>query len=152
MQALKKITSLKRLDLNYNKLSTKAGEHLADAIASNIQLEELSLNHNNLHFSINKILQSLSNTLHLKKLNLNSTNISGLSSAEHLAEVIRSNACLEELYLGNNNFESAAIVILEALQRNNNLKVLDLSSNGISGTLSPCNKIQFYCKKSLLEF
>ena len=84
-------------------------------------------------------------------MNLNCTNISGLSSAEHLAKVIRSNTCLEELHLGNNNFQSLADVILRALQINNNLKGLDLNSNGISGDVGELLVIVITSKANLKD-
>lgn len=151
MQTLKKIANLKRLNLNCNKISNEVGEHLADVIASNIQLEELSLSHNNLQFAINRILQSLSIITHLRKLSLNSTNISGLSTAGYLTEVIKSNTCLEELRLGNNGFHSSANIILQALQKNSNLKRLDLNNNNMSSEVGGLLAGVIKCNSSLSD-
>ena len=133
LQALERISSLKRLNLNCNKLSgSETGEHIAHVITNNTRIEELSLSHNYLSSSIVSILRSLSKVSHLRKLNLNCNSISEIEAAEDLATVIANNACLEELCLGNNNFYSSAIIILQALQNIDGLKVLDLSSNNVS--------------------
>ena len=49
-----------------------------------------------------------------------------------LADVIKSNTCLQELYLGNNNLQSPAVVVLQALKGISALKKLDLNSNNMS--------------------
>jgi len=46
-----------------------------------------------------------------------------------LADVIKSNTCL---YLGNNNLQSPAVVVLQALKGISTLKKLDLNSNNMS--------------------
>ena len=132
LRALERICSLKQLNLNCNKISGGTGEHIAHVITNNTCIEELSLSHNYLCSSIVSILRSLSKVSHLRKLNLNCNSISGIEAAEDLATVIANNACLEELCLGNNNFYSSAVVILQALQNIIGLKVLDLSSNNVS--------------------
>ena len=49
-----------------------------------------------------------------------------------LADEIKSNTCLQELYLGNNNLQSPAVVVLQALKGISALKKLDLNSNNMS--------------------
>ena len=132
LRALGRISSMKRLNLNCNKLSGEIGEHIAQFVANNTGIEELSLGHNYLHSSIVSILRSLSKVSHLRKLNVNCNSISGIAAAQDLSTVIANNSSLEELCLGNNNFSLSTVVILRMLQKTNILKVLDLSNNSVT--------------------
>ena len=131
LQELKRISSLKKLDLNSNTLSEKVANDLADVIKSNTCLEELHLENNNLQSSAIVILKSLKLTTNLRKLNLNGNNISK-KVVHDLAEVIKHNTCLEELYLGGNNLQPSAVIVLHALKGISSLRKLSLNSNNMS--------------------
>ena len=53
-----------------------------------------------------------------------------------IADVIKSNSCLEKLWLANNNLRSYAIVILQGLKGNSKLKALILSNNNMTGVIA----------------
>ena len=131
LQALKGVSSLKKLDLGSNNMSSKVVDDLAGVIKSNACLEELHLYNNNLQSSAVVILQALKDSIHLKKLDLGGNDLSG-KLANDLADVIKHNVCLEELYLFNCNLQSSTVVILRALQSNSNIKKLDLGNNDLS--------------------
>jgi len=131
LQALKAISSLKVLSLNRNNMSEKVVNDLADVIKSNVRLEELHLDYNNLQSSAVVVLQALKAISSLKILNLKSNNMSG-KVVDDLADVIKNNTCLEELHLDNNNLHTSAVVILQALKAISSLKVLSLNSNSMS--------------------
>ena len=67
------------------------------------------------------ILQALKENSQLKVLNLNGNNMTG-QAAEDLANVIKTNSNLKLLGLQNNNLGPSAIVILQALKENSQLK------------------------------
>ena len=52
--------------------------------------------------------------------------------AEDLADVIKNNSSLEELYLYTNNLRLSVAVILKALKENSKFRVLSLSSNKLT--------------------
>ena len=131
IQALKRISTLKRLNLHGNNMSEKVVDDLADVIKSNTCLEELYLGYNNLQSSAVVILQALKEICTLRVLDLDHNNMSE-KVVDDLAEVIKSNACLDELYLGNNNLQSSAVVVLQALKGISTLKILNLNSNNLS--------------------
>ena len=56
--------------------------------------------------------------------------------AEDLANVIKNNSGIEELYLYDNDLKSSATVMLRALKENSQLKVLNLSSNNMTGQVA----------------
>ena len=134
-QALAEHLQLKVIDLSNNSITGEVAKDLAIIITNNSNLEELCLSDNDLKSSASVILQALKNNSQLKKLNLNSNSMSG-KVAEDLANVIRSNSGLEQLYLSDNNLKSSAIVILQALKDNSQLKFLNLNSNNMTGKVA----------------
>ena len=132
LQALKHHSKLKIISLSNNNITGQVAEHLAAIIKNNSQLEQLYLANNKLGSSTTLILKALEQNSSLKILNLANNNMSK-EVAEDLANVIRSNIGLEQLYLYNNNLKLSSIVVLEALKENSELKVLDLVANNITG-------------------
>ena len=51
---------------------------------------------------------------------------------DDMADVIKNNTCLEKLHLENNNLQSSAVVVLQALKEITSLKILNLNSNNMS--------------------
>ena len=135
LQALKENSQLKVLNLNSNNMTGQVAEDLANFIKNNSYLEQLCLQNYNLGPSATVILQALKENSQLKVLNLNSNNMTG-QVAEDLANVIKNNAGLEELYLREDDLKSSATVILQALKENSQLKVLNLGSNNMTGQVA----------------
>lgn len=68
-----KMRDLKQVYMSHNKLSNESLGMLSDAIAVNIEIEEISLTHNDLSLPNGlKLLRALKNMKQLKKLSLNS--------------------------------------------------------------------------------
>ena len=132
LQALMENSKLKLLNLNSNYMTERVVDDLANVIKNNSNLEQLGLENNKLGPSATVILQALKENSQLKVLNLNNNNMTG-QIAEDLANVINNNSCLEELYLSNNNLKLSAIVILQALTKHSKLKMVNLSSNYMTG-------------------
>ena len=132
VNALKKITTLKELNLNDNQ---NRSDELAPAIASiitkNKLIEKLLLNDNNLNDDgVIRIAQSLCKHSQLKSLTLQNNNITE-EAVEALASIISSNTGLEELYLGNNQLQLGVTKISTTLKNISSLKVLELHNNNI---------------------
>ena len=135
LQALKKNSKLKALNLGSNNMSSQVAKDLANVIKNNSGLEELYLFSNDLRSSATVILQALEENSKLKVLNLNNNNMTS-QVAKHLANVIKNNSGLEELYLYSNDLRSSATVILQALKKNSKLKALNLGSNNMSSQVA----------------
>ena len=132
LQALEKNSQLISLDLSRNNMTEAVAECLANAIKNNSGLEQLGLSHNNFNASVNVILQALKDNSQLKLLDLSKNNITGQAS-EHLASVIKNNSDIQQLGLSDNDLRSSAVVILQALAKISQLKVLDLNRNNMTG-------------------
>ena len=135
LQALKENSQLKVLNLGGNNMTGQVAEDLANVIKNNPSFEELYLFQNDLRSSITVILQALKENSQLKVLNLNNNNMTG-QVAEDLANVIKNNSGLEELYLREDDLKSSATLILQALKENSQLKVLNLGSNNMTGQVA----------------
>ena len=135
LKALKRIKTLKKLNLACSNLPEIVANDLADVIKANTCLEELYLGYNNLRLSVAFILQALQETSCLKVLSLDGSIMLG-KVASDLASVIRSNTQLTVLSLSANGFYSSAVVILQALKQISHLKVLNLDHNYFLGKLA----------------
>ena len=132
IQALKKLSKLKSLNLESNNMTEEVAEDIASVIKTNSGLEELYLSDNNLKVSTAVILTALKQNSLLKILYLDD-NLRGEEIAEDLSDVIKNCRNLEHLSIGNNNLGVSAVVILLALKENHLLKVLNISSNSMTG-------------------
>ena len=132
IQALKRVSGLKKLSLQGNNMSGKVVTDLADVIKSNTSLEEIYLDYNNLQSSVVVILVALKSISTLKKISLQNNGMSG-EVVNDLADVIRNNSSLEVLNLVNNQLQSSIVVVLHALQSTACLKMLILESIHMSG-------------------
>ena len=126
-KALKENTEVEGLYLQNNNMTGKVAEDLAKVIKNNYNLKKLSLENNMLGPSLLFILQALKCNSKLEALNLSGNNFSGQVS-EQLANVIKNNSGLNELYLSNCNLKSFVAVIFEHISR---LKCLHLNNNNI---------------------
>ena len=125
LEALCKIFSLQKLDVSDNYIPEKACETIASVVYSNSELEYLVLSNNNLGKETLDIAIALQGLDSLKVLELGKINLPKEVFKE-LASVIEYNDCLNTLKLYNNDMQSSAIVILQALARISSLQVLDL--------------------------
>ncbi|XP_065915191.1 uncharacterized protein [Dysidea avara] len=133
IQALKRVSTLKKLSLEGNNMSGKVVTDLADVIKSNTSLEEIYLNCNDLQSSVVVILVALKRISTLKKISLQNNSMSG-EVVNDLADVIRNNSnSLEVLNLVNNELQSSIVVVLHALKSTTCLKMLNLESSHMSG-------------------
>ena len=135
LQALRRTSSLKVLNLNGSNLTEQLVGDLINVIRNNLNLEELYLSNNDLHSSVFVILQALKENSELEILNLSSNNVTGLV-VKDLISVIKFSSNLQQLALENNNLQLSSIMILQALKENCKLKVLNLDSNNMNGLVS----------------
>ena len=145
INTLQQITSLRSINLGNNNISREASGELALVIQSNMHLEKLWLENNNLRCSAIAILQSLSTISALKLLNIHNTQITN-EAAEPLASVVTGNTGLEELHLNNNNLGEGMLVVTKALQQITSLRSIDLSNTNISKEAS--DEIPFVVKSN----
>ena len=128
LQALKGNSKLRFLDLNSNNMTGQVAEYLADVIMKNPNLEQLGLRNNKLGQYAVLILQALMRNSKLTVLNLNKNKMTG-QVAKDLAQVIKNNSNLQELYLSDNDLKSSAGVIFQALIGIKHLKILSFTNN-----------------------
>ena len=151
LQALQENSCLRILNLNNNNITgDNVASDIAAAIKSNFCLEQLGLGNNDLKSSAILIFQALSEIKTLKILDLQDNNLTD-DVAEILAEVITENASLSGLNLAHNNFQSSAIVILNALKGTSKLKALDLSYNNMTGKIADDLSEVIKCNTSLTQ-
>ena len=131
LQALSNITSLKGLDISNNHIGDKSSEALASVVIDNTRVEKLLLSDNNLGDGILEVAKALQHITSLRLLDLGKNNMPKEVSGE-LALAIKSNGHLEKLSLNNNNLESSAIAILQALSTISTLKFLAINGNQIT--------------------
>ena len=122
---------LKILDLGNNSIPEGIQEELADFISSS-KLEKLYLSYNNLHSSLNVILEPLSKINTLKSLYLDSCNLTD-SISDKLGVTLCNNCSLQELQLKNNHFKSTGILMIaKSLSKLSTLKLLNIRNNHIT--------------------
>jgi len=136
-QALIGAFNLKILRLSGINMPETALNSLSGVVMNNSYLEVLSLDCNTLKSSAVVILHSLRGISNLKKLNLTSCIIPEEAACD-LADVIKHNTYLEEIQLFKNNFQSSSAVILNALRKVCNLKVLSLDATGMMTEETSC--------------
>ena len=138
--ALMNLSSLKILALNDNEISTVAASKIASAIMSNSSLEDLRLRNNNLMTSgIITIAKSLSYISTLKILDIHKNWITE-EATDALSLAILSNTKIEQLYLGNNNFQVGILKVLDALKSLRMLKCLGID-NTFSNVFSKAKRL-----------
>ena len=93
---------------------------------SNLSITNSKLSNNSTFLIV--ILQTLKESCNLKVLNFVSTSLT-VKETEELANVIKNNPGLKELYLSNSGLKASAAIILEALKEKSNLTKLYLDNN-----------------------
>ena len=122
---------LKILDIANNCIPDRIHKELLEFISSS-KLEKLYFSYNNLHSSLNVILQSLNKVNTLKSLYLDSCNLTDAMS-DKLGITLCNNCSLQELQLKNNHFKSTGILaIAKSLSKLSTLKLLNIRNNHIT--------------------
>ena len=131
LQALSEISSLEILDLQCNELNEDVGQPLASVILNNHRLTTLLLNNNNIGKGILHIAKALQQIICLQVLGLSNTEMPK-EVCNELALAIERKQCLNTFQLDDNNLQSSANVIVQALSKISSLKVLCLKSNHLT--------------------
>ena len=131
LQALSKISSLKVLHLQSSQLTEDAGEYLSYVIRNNTGINHLLLNNNHIGKGMSHIVKALQRCSSLWVLGLANANMP-MEACNELALAIECNQCLNTLLLNDNNLQSSAIFILQALSKILSLKFLNLQSNQLT--------------------
>ena len=113
--ALKQISSLKKINLNDNRIPECAGEDLAAAFLNNKSLQVVALANNNLKTTgIIAISQALGNLSELQTFSI-FNNYCTEEASDAIALAISSNVNLKTIYVCENNLRAGVTKILKAL-------------------------------------
>ncbi|DAZ92938.1 TPA: hypothetical protein N0F65_008466 [Lagenidium giganteum] len=125
-------TTLKTLDLGFNRITDKGAVLLARALERNTSLQQLYLSGNEIGpIGATALANALKVNRTLQTLHLSGNNI-GEDGAAALAEGLQHNLALRALYLGTNGIGSNGMKSLaQALQVNEALEELTLGQNKI---------------------
>ena len=105
--ALKKISSLKMLDLENNKMSKEVATELAAVISGNNSLQRIWLNNNNnLGSSIESVAVACSKISNLEQLCITNIGISN-KVGKDIASIINNNLSIIQLSISDNNLQSS---------------------------------------------
>ena len=130
--SLRKLSSLQVLDMDDNEITEEAADDIAFIIVRNKYLRELNLNDNNIKDGIIKIADALKNTPGLKKLLLNSNNIS-TKVAYALADALKNLKLLSVFGIMYNDLRTKGIVtIAKSLCYISGLTFLNIHNNNIT--------------------
>ena len=131
LQALAKITSLRVLNLQSTKLNEDAGYYLSSVICNNTGLNQLYLDNNHIGEGLSQVARALQQLNSLQVLGLGNTNMP-MKVYSDLASAIKCNTDLNTVQLNNNNLNSSAVIILQALSKISSLRILNLLSNQLT--------------------
>lgn len=126
-------TTLKSLDLDFNKIGDIGATELAEGIKVNNSLQSLDLHFNKISPAGAKAIQeALLVNKCLLTLSLHGNHI-GDAGARSIAESLQSNTTLQTLSLGKNGIgNDGATILAESLRANSGLQELHLEDNRIS--------------------
>ena len=137
LQALRRISTLKALNLQDTQLTEETGECLTALIQNTTEFKTFLLNDNSIGQGILQITKAFQQHKLLKSLGLSNTNMPFEASTE-LALAIKCNQGLSNFQLHGNNLCLSAVVILKALREISSLTVLDLRTNGLTEHAGEC--------------
>ena len=118
-KALQHIRStVKKLNMNNNKITDRAADDIAAAISNNTHLEEFDVSGNDLRTEgVIKIATALQNVVALKKINISNNN-QNYTAANAIAVVITHNTHLQEFIISGSNLEVLGVKrIARSLQK-----------------------------------
>ena len=149
---LKKISSLRMLDLENNGMSKEVATELAAAISSNSSLQKLWLdNNNNLGSSMESVAAACSKISNLEQLCITNTGISN-KVGKDIAFIISNNRSIIQLSISDNNLRSPGIkCICHALMHINALKYFHACCVNATATVSRELKMVIDANMSLEE-
>uniref|UniRef100_A0A3Q4ACM4 EF-hand domain-containing protein n=1 Tax=Mola mola TaxID=94237 RepID=A0A3Q4ACM4_MOLML len=147
-------SSIKELDLSYNKFCGKGGEHMGQMLANNegIEVLDLSWNHMRMKGAV-AFCAGLKVNMMLKHLDL-SWNGFGNEGALALGEALKFNKNLVHLNLNNNRLTNEGVGMLcRGLELNDTLRVLRLAYNSLTveGAFALVNVVKNTPKTALEE-
>ena len=128
--ALIHATSLNTIDIDNYTITSEDADHLVNIIHNNTQLQEISLNGNNLQTN-NTI--KIAKALHcVQAISFHNNNVTD-EAADDIAAAISCNTKLQELNLSGNNLQKAGVIkIVKALRDISTLRKLYLSNVSIT--------------------
>ena len=125
-------TKLTKLNISGNDLTYIAADDIATVLMHNTELEEINMSGNDLQLSGIKItFQGMKNILKLKRVDI-SYNWITCEAADDIANVLSQNHGLQDLNLSSNHLQTGGIVtLLSRMHSISKITHLDISSNGI---------------------
>ena len=151
-KSLQGISTLKKLCISNNNITSDVANHIAAFITCNIQLQELDISRNYLKTQgAIEILQALQGVSSLTKLYVSENNITD-DAASYIATVISCNIQLQELDISRNYLQTSGIIkIFKALQSICTLTKLSISNNNISSKAANHIAAVISCNTQLQE-
>lgn len=125
-------TSLRTLELGFNRITDRGAVQLANALEKNQSLERLYLSGNEIGpTGVTAIARALAVNTTLATLHLSGNNI-GEDGAKALAEGLVQNRALRVLYIGTNGIGPQGVAhLMDALRANDTLEELTIGQNRI---------------------
>ncbi len=135
---LVKFTSLKRITLNWIKLTDIELEALSDSLFLNWVLENINLSFNNISWeNINKFLKYISSSKSIKSFNLSFNTITN-EWIKNILNNIQENNSIESLNLYENNFSIKEIkMITEYVLSHNDIKTVYINDHNFWLSIIP---------------
>ena len=128
-QSLSRLSTLKVLDIDDNKIDDRAAEALATVIINNRKLSDLFLTDNLFQIGAITIAKALRYISTLTTLGFSSNSLPG-DVAEELASAIVCNSTISSVGIMNNNFEESGMTtIMETMSRLKHITCLNVYNN-----------------------
>ena len=130
---LRKLFTLRKLDLSNNHITLDAAEELAVTLSNCTNLQQLFLNDNVLGTEGTiKIANSLKCIKTLQVLTLNNNGVTE-SAADAIVDVLKTNISLKIVLIGENDLQTTGInLIVQTAKNITTLQLLDVSDNHVS--------------------
>ena len=151
-RSLQKISSLIKLYINHNSISTEAADDIAAVISCNIYIQELNLGGNDFRTSgIIVVARSLQKISSLKMLRINDNNIT-YEAADNIATAISCNVYLQDLNIGGNDLRASGIIVIaRSLQKISSLRKLYINHSNITDEAADSIRAAISCNANLQE-
>lgn len=151
-QCLAQLKSVFKLDLLDNKLSPLSCEFISNLVhpKSNTALEILKLDHNDFGSKgVTLLAEGLAINKTIKNLSLSYCNIDAGGARALFEVLIYSQSQLEELYLNGNHLRNEGmVVLLRGLSINKNLKMINVADNQFNDDTAVLDAIEGCWKKN----
>ena len=135
---MKRIVTLKRLNISNNSISEHAADHLVEEVLShNVELEELDLSCNNLQAAgAMKVSKGMKQLTKLRRFRMSNNEITP-EAAKDIAKALSYSTKLEELDLSGNCLQNlGALDVLNGMKNISTLKALRMSNNSITDDIA----------------